>query len=67
MNSPAYSRNKGGRKRPVLPCPRARSAVDGVTYLPTDEGFLYLAFNLDACSRKVVGWSLWQAICVVNW
>lgn len=29
-----------------------------VTYLPTDEGFLYLAFILDVYSRKVVGWSM---------
>ncbi len=29
-----------------------------ITYLPTREGFLYLAFILDACSRKVVGWSM---------
>jgi putative transposase len=29
-----------------------------VTYLPTDEGLLYLAFILDVYSRKVVGWSM---------
>jgi putative transposase len=29
-----------------------------ITYLPTDEGFLYLAFILDVYSRKVVGWSM---------
>src|SRR5215218_5417385 len=29
-----------------------------VTYLPADEGFLYLAFILDVYSRKVVGWSM---------
>jgi putative transposase len=29
-----------------------------ITYLPTDEGFLYLAFILDVHSRKVVGWSM---------
>src|SRR4051812_9149565 len=28
-----------------------------ITYLLTDEGFLYLAFILDVYSRKVVGWS----------
>ena len=27
-----------------------------ITYLRTDEGFLYLAFILDVYSRKVVGW-----------
>jgi putative transposase len=29
-----------------------------ITYLPTDEGFLYVAFILDVYSRKVVGWSM---------
>jgi putative transposase len=29
-----------------------------ITYLPTRQGFLYLAFILDACSRKVVGWAM---------
>ncbi len=28
-----------------------------ITYLPTQEGWLYLAVTLDACSRKVVGWA----------
>ena len=30
--------------------------VADITYLPTREGWLYLAIVLDACSRKVVGW-----------
>ncbi|MGH3145282.1 MAG: IS3 family transposase [Rubrobacter sp.] len=29
-----------------------------ITCLPTREGFLYLAFILDACSRRVVGWAM---------
>jgi transposase InsO family protein len=29
-----------------------------VTYIPTGEGFLYLASVLDVCSRRLVGWSL---------
>ncbi len=29
-----------------------------ITYLWTDEGWLYLAVVLDLCSRRVVGWSL---------
>ena len=30
-----------------------------ITYVSTREGFLYLSFILDACSRKVVvGWSM---------
>ena len=28
------------------------------TYIPTDEGFCYLAGVLDACSRRMVGWSI---------
>lgn len=29
-----------------------------ITYVKTDEGFLYLAFVLDVYSRKIVGWSM---------
>jgi len=29
-----------------------------ITYIPTGEGWLYLAVVLDLCSRKVVGWAL---------
>ena len=29
-----------------------------ITYIPTDEGWLYLAVVLDLWSRKIVGWSL---------
>src|SRR6201993_924032 len=29
-----------------------------VTYIPTWAGFLYLAVVLDACSRRIVGWSM---------
>ena len=32
--------------------------VADITYVRTGEGFLYLAFILDVCSRKVVGWSM---------
>ena len=28
-----------------------------ITYIPTDEGWLYLAAVIDLCSRKVVGWA----------
>ena len=31
--------------------------VADMTYVPTWEGFLYLAVVTDACSRKVVGWA----------
>lgn len=29
-----------------------------ITYIPTDEGFLYLAGVMDLCSRRIVGWSM---------
>ncbi len=29
-----------------------------ITYVPTQEGYLYLAVVIDACSRKVVGWEM---------
>jgi putative transposase len=32
--------------------------VGDITYLPTSEGWLYLAVVLDLCSRAVVGWSM---------
>ena len=35
-----------------------RVYVGDITYLPTGEGWLYLAVVLDLCSRAVVGWSM---------
>lgn len=32
--------------------------VADITYVRSREGFIYLSFILDACSRKVVGWSM---------
>lgn len=32
--------------------------VADITYVPTWAGFLYVAVVVDACSRKVVGWSM---------
>ena len=32
--------------------------VGDITYLPTDEGWLYLATLLDAYSRRIVGWAM---------
>ena len=37
--------------------PDRKWATD-ITYVPTDEGWLYLAAVIDLCSRKVVGWSM---------
>jgi putative transposase len=33
-----------------------------ITYLPTTEGWLYLAVTLDLFSRKVVGWSMSESL-----
>ena len=32
--------------------------VSDITYIPTDEGWLYLSVIMDLYSRKVIGWSL---------
>jgi putative transposase len=32
--------------------------VSDITYVPTDEGWLYLAAVMDLCSRRIVGWSM---------
>jgi len=32
--------------------------VGDITYVPTGEGWLYLATLLDCCSRRIVGWSM---------
>lgn len=37
--------------------PNRKWAAD-ITYVPTDEGWLYLAAVIDLCSRKIVGWSM---------
>jgi transposase InsO family protein len=29
-----------------------------ITYIPTDEGWLYLAAVMDLCSRRIVGWAI---------
>jgi transposase InsO family protein len=37
--------------------PNCKWAGD-ITYIPTDEGWLYLAGVIDLCSRRIVGWSM---------
>lgn len=32
--------------------------VADITYVPTLQGFLYLAFVLDVCTRRVLGWAM---------
>jgi putative transposase len=45
------------RRRFKAPAPD-RLWVADITYVPTREGFLFLAAVIDAFSRKVVGWSM---------
>lgn len=52
---------EGGSKsaQPGVYSGRTRYRLWGdITYLPTGEGWLYLAVVLDLCSRAVVGWSM---------
>lgn len=35
-----------------------RKWLTDITYIPTRQGWLYLAGVLDCCSRKIVGWSM---------
>lgn len=37
--------------------PNRKWAAD-ITYIPTDEGWLYLAGVIDLCSRRIIGWSM---------
>ena len=37
--------------------PNAAWASD-ITYIPTDQGWLYLAAVIDLCSRKIIGWAM---------
>ncbi len=37
--------------------PDRKWAAD-ITYIPTDQGWLYLAGVIDLCSRRIVGWSM---------
>jgi putative transposase len=39
------------------PGPNAKWVTD-ITYIPTQEGWLYLAVVLDLFSRQVIGWSM---------
>jgi transposase InsO family protein len=58
---------KSGRKNPPAPnildrkfrvAAPNRVWVSDITYIPTAEGFLYLAVVLDLFSRRVVGWGM---------
>ena len=45
-------------KRSFAASQRDRLWVADITYVPTEEGFLYLAFILDVHSRRIVGWAM---------
>jgi len=40
--------------------------VADITYIPTDEGYLYLAVVLDAFSRRVIGWAMAEHLYALN-
>jgi transposase InsO family protein len=46
------------------PAPQAANQVwlADITYIPTDEGWLYLAGILDLFSRKIVGWAMAECL-----
>ena len=39
-----------------------RAGVADITYLPTAEGWLFLAAVMDLYSRVIVGWSVWESL-----
>jgi len=39
-----------------------RSGLINITYIHTDEGYLYLAAVMDLCSKKIVGYSMHQRL-----
>jgi putative transposase len=45
----------------TAPAPDAVWVTD-ITYIPTGEGWLYLAVILDLCSRGIVGWAMNERI-----
>ncbi|GEP46483.1 transposase [Brevifollis gellanilyticus] len=36
--------------------------VSDITYLPTGEGWLYLAAEMDLCSRRILGWQTGESL-----
>lgn len=43
---------------------RDRVWLCDITYIPTAEGFVYLAGVMDLCSRRIVGWSMQEHLRV---
>ena len=48
--------------REFSPSRKNQTWVADITYIPTDEGWLYLAAVEDLFSRKIVGWSMAEQI-----
>ena len=48
--------------REFSPSEKNQTWVADITYIPTDEGWLYLAAVEDLFSRKIVGWSMSERI-----
>lgn len=48
--------------RQFQPAARHQAWTMDITYIPTDEGWLYLALVEDLYSRKIVGWSVSERI-----
>ena len=42
-----------------------RKWVADITYVPTDQGWLYVAAILDLFSRRVIGWSMASTMCTL--
>src|SRR6266446_2622251 len=36
--------------------------VDDITYVPTAQGWLFLAAVMDLYSRQILGWSIWESL-----
>ena len=49
-------------ERNFAACEPNRKWVADLTYVPTDEGWLYVAIILDLFARKVVGWAMSQTM-----
>jgi putative transposase len=50
-------------KEAVITGPR-QAVVSDITYIRTDEGFMYLSLIMDAYSRAVVGYDCSESLCV---
>ena len=53
--------NRLGQRQGAVERPNEVWAAD-ITYVPTDEGWLYLAGVLDLGSRRVVGWAMGESL-----